>query len=206
MTTTSKDGPQAVGRDEVMAAVIDVAGQLFSQRGIEQVTIREIAKAAGVNHALVHRHFETKENVVHAVLQNEAKLFTDRITNLAMHAKPSDLFSTLGTRDRFWRILAYCMLANVDVQYLLADNSNLQRLTNLIDNQNPVETSPEARVCSAAALTLGWSLFQPFLTAATNRGVTPIERVQHEVQTAVSQLLGNPSERASPKAAQQHRS
>lgn len=37
---------------------------LFEQRGFDQVTVEEVARAAGVSHMTFYRHFPTKESVV----------------------------------------------------------------------------------------------------------------------------------------------
>src|SRR5216684_4930528 len=60
------------GREAVMAAVLDAAMTLFAARGPASVSVRDIAAAAGVNHALVHRHFGSKQAVLRAVLERAA--------------------------------------------------------------------------------------------------------------------------------------
>jgi AcrR family transcriptional regulator len=63
-------GDSAVTRKAILAAARD----LFAQRGVDGVTVREIAAAAGVNHALVHRYFGTKTDMVAEILLNEARI------------------------------------------------------------------------------------------------------------------------------------
>src|SRR4051812_18429016 len=65
-------GPRPRGREAVMAAVLDAAMTLFAARGPASVSVRDIAAAAGVNHALVHRHFGSKQAVLRAVLERAA--------------------------------------------------------------------------------------------------------------------------------------
>ncbi|WP_240797581.1 TetR family transcriptional regulator [Streptomyces sp. F001] len=55
--TESADGPAT--RDRILAA----AREEFSERGYEKTSVRGIAKAAGVDSALVHHYFGTKEQV-----------------------------------------------------------------------------------------------------------------------------------------------
>ena len=56
--TGRRPGP-SVTRAEILAA----ARRLFGERGYEGTTIRAIAAAAGVNQALVHHFFGTKERI-----------------------------------------------------------------------------------------------------------------------------------------------
>jgi AcrR family transcriptional regulator len=61
-------GDSTVTRQVILAAARD----LFARRGVHDVSVRQIAAAAGVNHALVHRYFGTKSDMVAEILENEA--------------------------------------------------------------------------------------------------------------------------------------
>ena len=45
---------------------------LVAERGPDGFSVRDIAARAGVNHALVHRHFGTKADVLEQMLAEEA--------------------------------------------------------------------------------------------------------------------------------------
>ena len=49
--------------------LLDAAARVFAQNGLEGATTREIAREAGVNEVTLFRHFQSKENLVTAVLQ-----------------------------------------------------------------------------------------------------------------------------------------
>jgi AcrR family transcriptional regulator len=50
--------------------IIDVARDLFASRGYEGTTTRELADKAGINEALLFRHFPSKEELYWSVLQH----------------------------------------------------------------------------------------------------------------------------------------
>ncbi len=50
--------------------LLDVAIELFSQRGFSGTTTREIAAAAGVTEAIIFRHFATKQDLYAAILDH----------------------------------------------------------------------------------------------------------------------------------------
>ena len=54
--------------------LLEIAIELFSQRGFSGTTTREIAAAAGVTEAIIFRHFATKQDLYAAILDhaNEA--------------------------------------------------------------------------------------------------------------------------------------
>src|SRR3954452_2899923 len=91
------------GRVEVMAAIQAVAVDLLAERGPREVTIRDVAEGAGVNHALVHRYFGTKEELFRAV-------FSALSTQLGADAAAlgsgdvAALLRLLQERPAYWRI------------------------------------------------------------------------------------------------------
>ena len=71
MIKESEINDAAVGRmsgDERRSQILKVAISLFSQRGFSGTTTKEIARAAGVSEAMVFRHFATKHELYHAIL------------------------------------------------------------------------------------------------------------------------------------------
>jgi AcrR family transcriptional regulator len=65
----SSRGDSAVTKREILAA----ARELFAAHGVDGVSVRQIAAAAGVNHALVHRYFGTKSDMVAEILLAEGE-------------------------------------------------------------------------------------------------------------------------------------
>jgi AcrR family transcriptional regulator len=65
----SPRGDSAVTRQVILAA----ARELFAAHGVDGVSVRKIAAEAGVNHALVHRYFGTKDEMVAAILLAEGE-------------------------------------------------------------------------------------------------------------------------------------
>ena len=64
-----------VGRmtgDERRSQILQVAIKLFSQNGFRGTTTKEISRAAGVSEAMVFRHFATKHELYHAILDFKA--------------------------------------------------------------------------------------------------------------------------------------
>lgn len=58
--------------DERRDQILRVAIKLFSQYGFRGTTTKKIAEAAGVSEAMVFRHFSTKSELYHALLDHKA--------------------------------------------------------------------------------------------------------------------------------------
>lgn len=71
MNTTEATHGRMSG-DERRSQILQVAIKLFSQNGFRGTTTKEIARAAGVSEAMVFRHFATKDELYHAILDYKA--------------------------------------------------------------------------------------------------------------------------------------
>jgi AcrR family transcriptional regulator len=78
--TKSKRAEQSLKTSE---RILDAAEELFAQHGLYGVTIREIAKSASVDTALLHYYFGTKNGIFDAVLTRRAEILNkDRMEAL----------------------------------------------------------------------------------------------------------------------------
>ncbi len=75
--------------------MIDAAERLIADRGIGNVSVRDITGAAGVNTGAVNYHFGTKDGLVEAIVERHAEQFGARRSAL-LHGVPDDEL-TLGT-------------------------------------------------------------------------------------------------------------
>lgn len=149
------------GRDEVVAAILDSASQLFAERGPAATSIRDVATAARVNHGLVFRHFGTKERLVAAVLDQLAA----QLATLIERGAPAADVEAAGRRQL--RVIARALLDGYQAGRL---QTSFPAAARLLDDIRPGHCSDEAARRAAAhagALLIGWQMFEPFLRAAT---------------------------------------
>src|ERR1035441_5148426 len=103
--------------------LIEVAIDLFSQRGFAGTTTREIAIAAGVTEAIIFRHFATKQDLYAAILENTTTLPTDEtwLAQVQSHMDRDDdeglfrlivssILETHRTEPRFERLMLHASL------------------------------------------------------------------------------------------------
>ncbi|HYN86361.1 MAG TPA: helix-turn-helix domain-containing protein [Pyrinomonadaceae bacterium] len=73
--TAPAAGASPAGRmaaEERRQQIVSVAMRLFSERGFRGTTTKEIARDAGVSEAIIFRHFATKEDLYHAIIDCKA--------------------------------------------------------------------------------------------------------------------------------------
>lgn len=197
------------GRDQAKAELLAAARTLFSERGYDAVGVRDISKLANVNHALIHRHFGTKENLLQEVMKEDAAKFIELLRGVedpaeAMHR----LFEMTLADTSFARILAYSLLGNVNPNLLVVADGTLRRIAESVASStaspNAASTRAKKSQASAAttsnakdttaiatALLLGWLLFEPFLATATDIEQARIPEVRLRVETLIGELVRN---------------
>src|SRR5262249_41988306 len=156
------------------------ATTLFAARGPASVSVRDIAAAAGVNHALVHRHFGSKQEVLRAVLERAAhELAAVAATITDSQGGIGQLFAASAERATYWRALARAILDGENPRALQRDFPTVRRMIELLQVERRQSRKHlgthsslpplDARVVvgMTSALTLGWLLFEPLLLAAT---------------------------------------
>jgi TetR/AcrR family transcriptional regulator len=80
--------------------IIQVAMNLFSAKGFEGTTTREIAKAAGVSEAIIFRHFATKEDlyaaIIDFIIQGHSESFYTELNQAIESRNDTAVFETLA--------------------------------------------------------------------------------------------------------------
>jgi TetR/AcrR family transcriptional regulator, repressor for neighboring sulfatase len=174
------------GRDAVMAAVQAAAVDLLAERGPREMTVRDVAARAGVNHALIHRHFGTKDALVRAVVTEQSRELAARAAALP-RADESAMLALLSEHAAYWRVLARIVL---DTPAMLADLElpAAAATLGLITGGAAADEDTRVGAAVAASTTLGWLVFGPHL--ATVLGLTEQstydERIGQAVRAAVS--------------------
>jgi len=96
----TKNAPR-LSFEEREALILDTATEIFSEKGFDGATTKAIANRAGINEALLFRHFPNKESLYTALLQRKiSRLFADVIPPLEKtltDALPDALFAAAKT-------------------------------------------------------------------------------------------------------------
>jgi AcrR family transcriptional regulator len=94
--TTTHKLPAAHRRRQI----IQVAMNLFSAKGFEGTTTREISKAAGVSEAIIFRHFATKEDlyaaIIDFIIQGHSESFYTELNQAIESRNDTAVFETLA--------------------------------------------------------------------------------------------------------------
>ena len=120
--------------------ILDVAIQLFSQKGFRGTTTKEIALAAGVNEAIIFRHFATKRDLYSAIIDQKAcatEIVAKQVEVAKAAAERNDrkLFETLALHildvhendETFMRLMLYSALEGHELSDMFFRNQVAER-------------------------------------------------------------------------------
>jgi AcrR family transcriptional regulator len=99
-----QDGPRLLAeedRGETKAKILDAAFRRLARDGYAALSMREIARDAGVNHALINYHFRTKDQLVIAVLDEANRQLLARQER--MYRAPGGFAEKWAEARRFYK-------------------------------------------------------------------------------------------------------
>ena len=176
-----------MGRDEVVAAILEAASELFAARGPAATSIRDIAAKSNVNHGLVFRHLGSKEKLVGAVLDHLGQ----RLKELIEADAPAEVIE--AALDQQLRVIARAALDGYPVGELQTTFPNMTRLLDDFLPRYADENQARLAVGNIIALQLGWRLLGPFLRSALGLGAMTDDEVRTAVGAAVERLAEPPA-------------
>lgn len=177
MTDDGQQG-RGRGREATTAVILDAAEELFSARGFDAVTVRDIGERAGVSHALVHRYLGSKADIYRAVLR--------RGENGILQAAPGnpDILETagrmlrdgLGEHRQYIRLVAQSALHGLSYDRTSGRFAATERVIELATSAAASASSaeraekdidPRLVVACVVALLLGWAATESWVLPAT---------------------------------------
>ncbi len=94
-------------------AIIEAAERVFARKPFDQVSIRDIAREAGISHALIYRYFADKQSLfVEAFLRGVEELMPliDKAAGKGLEAVAETYLKFLVEHDELFRMMTHFML------------------------------------------------------------------------------------------------
>ena len=110
------------GLDNTKTKILDAAFRRLAQEGYAALSMREIAKDAGVNHALINYHFRTKDQLVITVLDEANRRLLER--QQRMYGAPTSFADKWKEARRFYKTDLASGFVRVQAELWAASMSN----------------------------------------------------------------------------------
>jgi AcrR family transcriptional regulator len=167
-------------REQTTETILFAAEGLFAERGYTAVTVREIAAAAGVSHALVHRYLGSKEDLYRAMLRRHESVIRDAAPDQEDLGEATKLMLREAWLEqrRYLRLVAHSALHGLSYDHTSGRFAATERLVELAERaaaapgtaREPGAPSPRFVVASLVAMLLGWAAAKDWLLPAAGVG------------------------------------
>ena len=173
--------------------MLTATSELVAERGPDGFSVREIAARAGVNHALVHRHFGTKADVLEQMLAADAEAVVAAVVESGLPTSGqaagevvAELLDLLAARPSYWRTLVHAVLDSPEAA-LPGTASTTELFSGLWRGSDTEGDADRAVPTSVAGMTvLGWLIFGQFMIDATGADA---EETRRAVADQVAALI-----------------
>jgi AcrR family transcriptional regulator len=110
------------GQQDTKARILEAAFRRLAKEGYAALSMREIAKEAGVNHALINYHFRSKDDLVIAVLDEANRRLLER--QKRMYQSPGGFARKWAEARRFYALDLGSGFVRVQAELWAASFSN----------------------------------------------------------------------------------
>jgi len=186
------------GRTQVKERVVLAAQKLFAERGYRGVTVREIGAAAGVSHALVHRYFGGKHDVLVAVFRHNAMpmVATAQSAATARGTAVAMMRALRTDRRDYLKLVTRLALDGTPVESVGHDFPALRLFIRLLERESDAEAVragdlPDPRVLAAAATAFvyGWAAVEDWLLPLVGLAKSDRERIEASLDLALGAMI-----------------
>ena len=178
------------GRKNVEKRLIDSAAELLSSLGPNQLSIRDIALHAGVNHAQIHHYFGSKYALLKAAMSKLSRDHWDQTqTNGNLPLKGLERGQAYALAVVRCAIDGEIELATQHIRDKISVPKKV--LDNVIEHQSASRTPTDAKchVAIPIAIEMGWAVLEPYIFATLDVKPDEIEVVRGHVIATLETML-----------------
>lgn len=126
--TTCSLGLSAEAHSAGEKAILETAVRLFSELGFEGVSMRTVAREAGVSKSNIYHHFESKEALYLAIIRSSADRLSEMIENLAEGKGEFDRRLREFARGHLEHLFENAMAVRLMLRELFSGTSRVRKL------------------------------------------------------------------------------
>lgn len=173
------------GKDQTQSALLEAADYLFGEKGPNAVTVRDISARANVNHALLHRHFGSKEALLSAIIDQHMQQFKQDLSSSDnLQDAVANVIDSLGRRPAFTRIFAHLILDHRPLEQFVSKAGTAADIADSFVSHGIALDEARKYATIISSFGLGWSLFKGFATYASS-----CETSEEELDEAAKEMM-----------------
>jgi TetR/AcrR family transcriptional regulator, repressor for neighboring sulfatase len=177
------------GPEEVRRALLDAAAGLFAQRGVDAVSLRDIAAEADVQLALIRRYIGNRNELVLAVFDDLSDQLARAVLDNPLSGQGFGADTVMG---KWVRIASALVIARRPLVGRAGFNPVLAMAETLEDGYGLDPAAARLRSAQIVAAALGWRVFEDYLINAGELGAVPLETLRDELVRSARRLGATP--------------
>lgn len=180
---------QTPAEDDRREHILEAAERLFSQRGVRDVTVRDVAAAAGVTHPLIYYYWSSKDGLLAAVLERSQRRMRGLPADLEPVQAATELArESLASNHAYLVTLARALLDGMPPSRWPGGFPAIERLVEMATERARPEdvTEARARVAAAVAQLFGWALVEDALLEISGLTAPDKERAREVLLDCIS--------------------
>ena len=177
------------GPDEVRRAVLDAAATLFALRGVDAVSLRDIAAAADVHLSLIGRYIGRRDELVAAVFGHVSDQLARAVEENPLSGQG---FSPDTVMGKWVRIAAALVISGRSLESRRDFNPVLAMAETLMAGYGVAGEAARLRAAQIVAAALGWRIFEDYLVQAGGLDAIPLATLRDELVHSARRLGATP--------------
>ena len=169
--------------------MLDAAAALFALRGVDAVSLRDIAAAADVNLSLIGRYIGRRDELV-------AEVFGHVSDQLAQAVEENPLsgqgFSPDTVMGKWVRIAAALVISGRSLESRPDFNPVVAMAQTLMAGYGLAAEAARLRAAQIVAAALGWRIFEDYLVQAGGLDAIPLATLRDELVHSARRLGATP--------------
>ncbi len=158
--------------------MLDAAASLFAERGIDRVSLREIAAAADVNAALIRRYIGNRDELVRAVFDDLSRQLAE--TFLASPLSGSGFgLDTVG--GKWARLVAALVVTGRPLELGSSFNPVEALADTIVESYGLDARAARLRAAQIVAAGVGWRILEEYLVRAASIEDVPLDELRDEL-------------------------
>ena len=169
--------------------VLDAAALLFAERGVDGVSLRQIASAADVHHALIERYIGNRDELIRAVFEDLSRQLGESFL-----ASPlSDTGFGLDSVGGRWTLVAASLATTGHVLDVGTSFNPVEALAEtIVENYGLEPRAARLRAAQIVAAGVGWRVLEEYLVGAAGLDDVPVEELRDELVRSHRRLGATP--------------
>ncbi len=190
-----RDSSPVRGGDAVRRALVEATARVLAEAGPSAVSVREVARLAGVNHGQIHHYFGGKRGLLKATMRH---LASDHLAHATESSVEGSIPRALQLADDplYWRAICRCVMeGDLELAGLEVDEGisvPRRALDTLMTRLEISDTDLDfkAKFAAIAALQLGWAALEDFVLLISDVDESEREAVRDRVKVIISNWFG----------------